>query len=239
VGAAGGLGTPAAVAAAFALGAAYAVTGSVNQAAVESGLSAGAKALLAQADLADVALAPSPDMFELGARVQVLSRGTMFASRANRLREAYQAYASLDEIPGPVRAALEQRTLGATLDEVWAQTHAYWSRRDPAELERAGRDPKHRMALLFRWYLGRSSGWAIAGEPSRRADYQIWCGPAMGAFNRWTAETFLAEPDNRTVAQIGLNLLEGAAAVTRAHQLRTYGVPVPPDAFAVRPRRLA
>ena len=39
VGAAGGLGTPAAVAAAFALGAAYVLTGSVNQAAVESGLS--------------------------------------------------------------------------------------------------------------------------------------------------------------------------------------------------------
>jgi trans-AT polyketide synthase, acyltransferase and oxidoreductase domains len=239
VGAAGGLGTPVAIAAAFALGAAYVVTGSVNQASVEAGLSPEAKALLAEADMADVAMAPSPDMFELGAKVQVLSRGTMFAARANRLREVYQAHASLDEIPGPVRATLEQRTLGATLDEVWTQTRAYWSRRDPAELERADRDPKHRMALLFRWYLGRSSGWAVEGEPSRRADYQIWCGPAMGAFNRWAAGSFLAEPENRTVAQIGLNLLEGAAVVTRAHQLRTYGVPVPDDAFAVRPRRFA
>ena len=39
VGAAGGLATPSAVAAAFALGAAYVLTGSVNQACVESGLS--------------------------------------------------------------------------------------------------------------------------------------------------------------------------------------------------------
>ncbi|NIR78025.1 MAG: 2-nitropropane dioxygenase, partial [Gemmatimonadetes bacterium] len=38
VGVGGGLGTPAALASAFAAGAAYVVTGSVNQAAVESGL---------------------------------------------------------------------------------------------------------------------------------------------------------------------------------------------------------
>jgi PfaD family protein len=178
-------------------------------------------------------------MFELGARVQVLRRGTMFAPRANRLHAVYEAYRGLDEIPGPERTALERQTLGITLDEAWAQTREFWSRRDPGELARADADPKHRMALVFRWYLGKSSAWAIAGEPSRRADYQIWCGPAMGAFNRWAAGTFLAEPANRTVAQIGLNLLEGASAVTRAHQLRTYGVPVPDDAFAARPRRLA
>src|SRR5579885_2852655 len=43
VGAAGGIGTPAAAAAAFALGAAYVLTGSVNQSAVESGLSEAGK----------------------------------------------------------------------------------------------------------------------------------------------------------------------------------------------------
>ena len=35
---------------------------------------------------------------------------------------------------------------------------------------RAARDAKHRMALAFRWYLGLSSRWANAGEPSRRVD---------------------------------------------------------------------
>jgi NAD(P)H-dependent flavin oxidoreductase YrpB (nitropropane dioxygenase family) len=70
-----GIGTPAAVAAAFALGA-YVMTGSVNQAAVEAGTSEAVKALLAQADLADVAMAPAADMFELGVKVQVLKRGT-------------------------------------------------------------------------------------------------------------------------------------------------------------------
>ncbi len=60
----------------------------------------------------------------------------------------------------------------------------------------------------------------------------------MGAFNRWTAGTFLAEPANRSVVQVALNLLEGAAVITRAHQLRTYGVPVPAQAFAFAPRNL-
>jgi hypothetical protein len=60
----------------------------------------------------------------------------------------------------------------------------------------------------------------------------------MGAFNRWTAGTFLAEPANRTVVQVARNLLEGAAVITRAHQLRTYGVPVPAQAFTFAPRQL-
>ena len=36
------------------------------------------------------------------------------------------------------------------------------------------------MALVFRWYLGMSSRWAIEGSVERRSDYQIWCGPAQG-----------------------------------------------------------
>ena len=95
------------------------------------------------------------------------------------------------------------------------------------------------MALVFRWYLGLSSKWAIWGEAPRRLDYQIWCGPAMGAFNDWVRGSFLEAPANRTVVQIALNLLEGAAAITRAHQLRTYGVPVHSSAFNYRPRPLA
>jgi hypothetical protein len=95
------------------------------------------------------------------------------------------------------------------------------------------------MALTFRWYLGKSSRWAIDGITARRTDYQLWAGPAVGAFNRWTAGSFLAAPGERTVTQIALNLLEGAAVVTRAHQARSYGVPVPPEAFTFVPRRLA
>lgn len=238
VGAAGGLGTPASLAAAWALGAAFVVTGSVNQSANESGLSPQARALLAKADIADVIMAPAADMFELGVNVQVLKRGTMFGQRAQKLYEIYRAYGSLSELPAEVRSKLEREIFRRSLDEIWAQTRAFWERRDREELARAERDPKHQMALTFRWYLGMASRWAIDGEPSRVMDYQVWCGPAMGAFNRWTAGTFLADQENRGVVQIARNLLEGSAAISRAQQLRAYGAPVPPEAFEFRARPL-
>ncbi|WP_433379447.1 PfaD family polyunsaturated fatty acid/polyketide biosynthesis protein [Actinoplanes sp. CA-142083] len=239
VGAAGGMGDPAGVAAAFAAGAAYVVTGTINQLAREAGLSEAAKGLLAQADLADVAMAPAADMFEYGIKVQVLRRGTLFAARASQLYETYLAYPSLADIPDPTRERIEKDVLRATFEDSWEQTRQFWLDRDPREVGRAERDPHHRMALVFRSYLGLSSRWAITGEPTRMADYQIWCGPAIGAFNRWAAGSPLARPARRTVVQIALNLLEGAAIVTRAHQLRSFGVPVPGEAFAPRPRLLS
>lgn len=239
IGAAGGLGCPAGVAAAFALGAAYVLVGSVNQTALEAGVSADAKAMLAQADLADVAMAPAADMFEMGVRVQVLRRGTLFASRAARLYDAYRTYPSLEAIPVSSRELLEREVLGATVADVWTWTQEFWRHRQPAELDRAAADPKHRMALVFRWYLGMSSRWAIEGRTERRTDYQLWAGPALGAFNRWVAGGFLADPAGRGVVQVARNLLEGAAVVTRAHQLRTFGVPVPPESFTFTPRPLA
>jgi trans-AT polyketide synthase, acyltransferase and oxidoreductase domains len=238
LGAAGGIGTPQAAAAAFALGASYVLTGTVNEACVESGLSAAGKQMLAAADIADVTMAPAADMFELGVNLQVLKRGTMFAPRARKLYELYTTYPSLDAIPGRELEELEQKILGTSVDECWNSTRDFWNERDPEQIAQAERDPRHKMALIFRSYLGLSSRWSIQGATDRRLDYQIWCGPAMGAFNAWTAGTFLAEPENRTVVQVARNLLEGAAVVTRAHQFRTYGVPVPSEAFRFRPRPL-
>lgn len=239
VGAAGGLGTPASLAAAFALGAAYVMTGTVNQAAVESGLSADGKRLLAQADIADVIMAPAADMFEMGVKVQVLRRGTLFAVRAKQLYDLYTSHDSLESVPPKERERAEREILRASFDAVWQETRRFFEERDPREVARAEREPKHKMALVFRWYLGKSSRWAIAGEEARRADYQIWCGPAMGAFNEWAKGSFLETSERREVVQIARNLLEGAAVVTRAQQLRAAGVAVPPQAFAFRPRPLA
>ena len=239
VGAAGGLGTPSAIAGAFSLGAAFVLTGSVNQAAVESGLSNDGKKLLCMASLADVTMCPAADMFELGVTVQVLKRGTMFGVRAQKLYDAYKAYDGMHDIPPAVKARLEKECFQSTMEEVWEKTEAFFNERDPNEVARAQRDPKHKMALVFRWYLGLSSKWAIWGDPERKMDYQIWCGPAMGAFNAWVKGSFLEAPENRTAVQIARNLLEGAAVITRAQQLRSYGVPVPSSAFQFAPRPLA
>ncbi len=239
VGAAGGLGTPEAAAAAFAMGAAYVLTGSVNQACVEADLAPAAKAMLAQAGVADVAMAPAADMFELGVEVQVLRRGTLFAPRGHKLRAIFLRHESWEEVPADARATVERDIFGMPADTVWADCAAFWSRRDPAQLERAAREPKHRMALMFRWYLGRASRWAIEGDAARASDWQIWTGPAQGAFNAWAAGSFLGPVQNRTVVQIARNLLEGAAVVTRAQQLRSAGAPVPAAAFSFVPRPLA
>lgn len=239
IGAAGGIGTPSAVAAAFGLGAAYVMTGSTNQASAEAGTSDLAKDMLAAADLTDVAMAPSPDMFEMGVKVQVLKRGTMFASRASLLRELYRAHSGLDDLPADVVARIEREIFQRPVAEVWEETRSFFASRAPREIERAERDPKHKMALVFRWYIGLASHWAIEGLATRKMDFQIWCGPAMGAFNRWARGSFLAERANRGVVQIALNLLEGAAILTRAQQLRSIGLPVPDAAFSYHPRPLA
>lgn len=237
LGAAGGLGTPGALAAAFAMGAAFVVLGSVHQGAVESGVCDDARAMLAEAGPADVGMTASADMFEMGVKVQVLARGTMMAARGNQLYQLYRSYDSIEAIPAPIRSRLETEVFRMPIAEIWRRTEAFFAG-DPDEIARAEADPKHQMALIFRWYLGNSSRWPIIGETERRVDYQLWCGPAMGAFNRWAAGSFLERPKARTLEQIALNLMEGAATVTRAHQLRTYGLDVLPEAFDYRPERL-
>jgi PfaD family protein len=238
VGAAGGIGTPAAVASAFAMGAAYVLTGSINQSAVESGQSEAGKRLLAEAGMADVAMAPAADMFEMGVKVQVLKRGTLFAMRAQTLYEVYRAHDSLEALPAGVREKLERDIFRSPLEEIYQETLRFWQEREPREAERARSDARHRMALVFRWYLGNASRWARQGTADRQRDYQIWCGPSMGAFNAWARGSFLERPEGRTVVQIARNLLEGAAQITRMQQWRSQGVPVPAAAFDYRPRPL-
>ncbi|MEM6296825.1 MAG: hypothetical protein AAGA54_36505 [Myxococcota bacterium] len=118
-------------------------------------------------------------------------------------------------------------------------TGSLWAQRDLEQNRQADADPKHKMALVFRSYLGRSSRWAIDGDGERRLDYQIWCGPAMGAFKAWAKGSVLEAPENRRAVQIAHNFLEGAAAINRASQLRSFGVPVPAAAFDFKPRRIA
>ncbi len=227
VGLAGGVSTPAAAAAAYAMGAAYIVTGSVNQACVESGSSDIVRQMLAEACQADTAMAPAADMFEMGVEVQVLKRGTMFSMRGARLFELYRQCSSIDDIPADERAKLEKQLFRAPLTQIWEETKTFFQKRDPKQLIRAEKDPKHKMALIFRSYLGQASLWANRGDAARKIDFQIWCGPAMGAFNEWVRGTFLEAPERREVATVVLNILHGAAVVTRCASLSNQGVTLP------------
>lgn len=238
LGAAGGMGSPDAVAAAFSLGAAFVLMGTIHQACIESGLSSSAKEMLADVALDDVMMTPSADMFEMGGKVQVLKKGTMMGVRGNQLFDLYKAYSRVEDIPENIRTSLEKNIFRSSIEEIWKETEGFFSRTEPQQLAKAYKDEKHKMALIFRWYLGNTSKWAIDGTPDRKIDYQIWCGPAIGAFNAWTKNTFLEEPKNRMVSQVALNLLEGAARIMRAQQLRTFGLPIRTSCFEYKARLL-
>jgi PfaD family protein len=239
VGLGGGIATPAAAAAAFAMGADYIMTGSINQACVESGSSDLVRGMLAEAAQTDVGTAPAADMFEMGVTVQVLKKGTQFVTRSNKLYEIYRSCESLEAIPAKEREKIEAQIFRAPLEEVWAQTRAFFAERDPKQVEKAEANPKHKMALVFRWYLGLSSRWANEGVADRREDFQVWCGPAMGAFNEWVRGSFLEAPAARSAPVIAMNLIAGAAAVLRAATLRRQGIALAPESFHFSPRPMA
>lgn len=236
VGAAGGLGTPESVAAAFMLGADYVLTGSINQACVEAGTSRLVREMLAEASSSDVAMAADAGSFEMGSQVQVLRRGTLFAARSQRLLELYRRYGSLSGIPARERQQLEEKVFRMSIEDIWKSTQTFFQRVDPRQLERAERDEHHRMALVLRWYLGLSSAWAQQGLDDRRVDFQVWCGPAMGAFNTWVQSSFLEHVDNRGVVVVAENLMHGAAALIRRQWLTTQGVPLADSTLRYRPR---
>ncbi len=227
IGAAGGISTPASALGAFMMGAAYVVTGSVNQACVEAGTSEHVRKLLQTVASTDVIGAPASDMFEMGVELQVLKRGTMFGPRAKKLYEYYIRYNSIDEIPSDERSKLEKQVFRKPLEEIWQGCIEFFEERDPSQIERAKDNPKRKMALIFRWYLGLSSNWANAGTPDRTLDYQIWCGPSMGAFNDWVKGTYLEAYQNREVADVAEQIMQGAAYMYRVQALKMQGVEFP------------
>lgn len=210
VGAAGGIGTPEAAAAAFVLGADFVVTGSINQCTVEAGTSDTVKDLLQQMNIQDTEYAPAGDMFEYGAKAQVLKKGLFFPVRANKLYDLYRQYNSLDEIDEKTKIQIQEKYFKRSFSEVYEDIKAFFP---PQEIEKAEQNPKHKMALIFRWYFGYSSRLALSGSDESRVDYQIHCGPALGAFNQWVKGTELESWKKRHVDEIAIKIINGAAEV--------------------------
>jgi trans-AT polyketide synthase/acyltransferase/oxidoreductase domain-containing protein len=213
VGAAGGIGTPHAAAAAFIMGADFVLTGSINQCTVEAGTSDAAKDILQDVEVQDTDYAPAGDMFEIGAQVQVVKRGLFFPARAKKLHELYRRHNAIEDIDAATRAQIQDRYFKRSFDDVWAETRAFYARHHPEQLAAIDADPKRRMALTFRWYFVHASRLARAGSADQRVDYQIQCGPAMGAFNQWVKGTELQPWRNRRVADIGQRIMQGTAAL--------------------------
>jgi trans-AT polyketide synthase/acyltransferase/oxidoreductase domain-containing protein len=210
VGAAGGIGTPEAAAAMFLMGADFILTGSVNQCTVEAATSDVVKDLLVGMNVHDTDYAPSGEMFEMGSKIQVLKKGIFFPARANKLAQIYARHDSLASLDAETLRLLETRYFKRSLDAVFDEVRRLYP---GAELERAERLPKQRMSMVLRMYFRDSTRWALAGDLDHKVDFQIQCGPALGALNQWVADTTHADWRTRHVDTLAEMMMDETAAL--------------------------
>ena len=131
---------------------------------------------------------------------------------------------------------LEQQVFRNSLEEIWSQTKEHFYERDPHQIERAKDHPKRKMALIFRWYLGLTSHWSNTGEKGRETDYQIWAGPAIGAFNNWVKGSYLEDVSRRKTVEVAWHIMTGAAYLYRLRHLQTQGIRLPSSCEAYPPK---
>jgi trans-AT polyketide synthase/acyltransferase/oxidoreductase domain-containing protein len=141
----------------------------------------------------------------------VLKKGLFFPARANKLYALYCQHSSLEGLDQKTRKELEDKYFRRSIAAVWDETRAYYLAHDPEQVQRAERDAKHKMALVFRWYFVHTMRLALNGSKDQQVDYQVHCGPALGAFNRWVKGTELENWRNRHVDVIAEQLMRAAA----------------------------
>jgi trans-AT polyketide synthase, acyltransferase and oxidoreductase domains len=211
VGAAGGIGTPEAAACAFLLGADFILTGSINQCTVEAGMSDVVKDMLQDINVQDTDYAPAGDMFEIGAKIQVMKRGVFFPARANKLYSLWRENDSLVSIDAQTAKHIQEKYFRRSFEEVYAETRNHYLTIMPGEIDKAERNPKHKMAMVFRWYFIHTMNLALTGNLDQRVDFQVHCGPSLGAFNQWIKGTELENWRRRHPDQIGEKLMQETA----------------------------
>ena len=216
MGLAGGIGAPQSALAAFVMGADFILTGSINQCTVEAGNSDLVKDMLQLINIQDTDYAPAGDMFEMGAKVQVLRRSVFFPARANMLYQIYTQYDAIDEIPEKIRTRIQDKYFKRSFNDIWEERKAYLAGQGRhIDIEKAEKNPKQKMASIFRWYFHYSSKIALEGNKEDTVNFQVQTGPALGAFNQWVMGTGLENWRNRHVDKIAVMLLEGAAELLR------------------------
>lgn len=208
VGAGGGIGTPEAAAAVFMLGADYIVSGSINQCTVEAGTSDAVKDLLAAANVYDTGYAPSGAMFELGSKIQVLKKGLFFPSRAEKLVSLYNQHGSLDQIEPKLAQQIQERYFKRSFKEILGEIR---EKAQPEEWAKIEANPKYQMNQVIRRYYSDTTQWALSGNMDHKVDFQIHCGPALGALNQWLKGSELEDWRHRNVDTLAKRLLSETA----------------------------
>jgi trans-AT polyketide synthase, acyltransferase and oxidoreductase domains len=213
VGCAGGLGTPDAIVSAFMLGADFVLTGSINQCTVEAGTSGLVKSMLQDLNVQNTDYAPAGDMFEIGAKIQVMKKGVFFPMRAVKLYELWKNNDSWTRLDGKTRSEIEESYFQGSFEEVCARTYDYYRVRRPAEVERAEKNPRHKMALAFKWYFVHSMRLALRGVQEQTVNFQVHCGPAMGACNQWLKRSELESWQSRHADVLAEKLMGEASDI--------------------------
>nr|WP_246363033.1 PfaD family polyunsaturated fatty acid/polyketide biosynthesis protein [Paenibacillus alba] len=222
IGCGGGIGTPEAIAAAFMLGADFVFTGSINQCTVESGAHDAVKDILNKVSIHDTAITVAGDMFEIGAKVQVVKKYTKFHARANKLYQLFMQYNSIEDIPQQVRTEIESKYFKRSFSDAWDLICEYKKEKNPNELKKAAENPRTKMALIFKWYFAYCNQLTLRGEVSEIDNFKIYCGPAMGAFNLWVKGTPYEHWRNRNVDKIAELLMQKTCEIVEKNVLQWF-----------------
>lgn len=110
---------------------------------------------------------------------------------------------------------------------MWNETEAYYLKVYPDKVSEIGKNPKQKMALIFKCYFVHSTRLAMRGSEDQKVDYQIHCGLAMGAFNHWVKGTELQSWRMRHVSEIGERLMHAAAELLEKRSRAMISDPLP------------
>ncbi len=221
IGSSGGMGTPESIALVFALGADFIVTGSINQCTVEAEISDHVKQILQNISTDDTTYIPSGELFESGTKSQIVNKGSYFSARAQKLYDLYRMYQRLEDIDQKTKKQMEQhffqRDCESVIEEIIANA-------EPQETNEINNNEKFKMLKVFQWYFNHSKQLAIKGHQKEQKNYQIYCGPAMGAFNQWAQGGPFEKWQNRNVDKIAEYLMDAANTynVNNQHALNEF-----------------
>ena len=210
IGVGGGIGTGEAAAAAFAMGADFILTGSINQCTVEADTSESVKNILEKVSIDDLDYVKDGSMLDVGSQVQIVKRGGFFFARANNLARLYMSVSSLNDIPKNTIEKIEKDYFRKPFDLVYKEIAESVSN---DIIEKAEKNPKYKMGLIFNYYYEKALIYAKQGKPEDRLDYQIYCGPALGAYNALIKDTMNYKWNKRRVDDIAFDLLRRAVMV--------------------------
>lgn len=199
IGAGGGIGTPETAAVAFLLGADFVLTGSINQCTVEAETSNVVKNMLQKVDLHDMSFVPSVNDLEIRGQTQVVKKGVFFPPRANKLYDLLKQYNDISDIDIKTKEIIEEKYLSEKIQNIL--------RADELQSSSKKRTPKSDMQALLKFYQNNSVQLAIKGDTSQKVNFNIYCGPALGAFNRWVKGTELEDWNNRHVDVIAKKMM--------------------------------